>query len=153
MYRRLFVSVNSFHARHVRELIVESKTRTHYGPVTSGRRTAEQQGGAGLVRTGRRWVDPARRQPSLLPCSKSKTLSWSFFGRWRNEIKDLSNPKPGHATGRSGRGGARRGGGAGRGWGRTGRRWVDPARRQPLPVALQRIENTVLNVSAEARIV
>ena len=28
----------------------------------------------------------------------------------------LSNPKPGHTTGRSGRGGARRGGGAGRSW-------------------------------------
>ena len=44
-------------------------------------------------------------------------------------------------------------GAAGRGWGRTGRRWVDPARRQPHPLALQRIEKTVLNVSSEARTV
>ena len=41
-------------------LPVESKTRTHYGPVGSGRRTAGQRGGAGQGRTGRRWVDPAR---------------------------------------------------------------------------------------------
>ena len=54
---------------------VESKTRTHHGPVGSGRRTAGRRGGAGLGRTGRRWVDPARRQPSLLPSSESKTLS------------------------------------------------------------------------------
>ena len=56
-------------------LPVESKTRTHYGPVGSTRRTAGRQGGAGLGRTGRRWVDPARRQPSLLPSSESRTLS------------------------------------------------------------------------------
>ena len=52
--------------------------------------------GAGLGRTGRRRVDPARRQPSLLPSSESKTLSWtslrkheqtkSYVNRWRNEI-------------------------------------------------------------------
>ena len=40
---------------------VESKTRIHHGPVGSGRRTAGQRGGAGQGRTGRRWVDPARR--------------------------------------------------------------------------------------------
>ena len=76
---------------------VESKTRTHYGPVGSGRRTAGRRGGAGLGRTGRRRVDPARRQPSLLPSSESKTLSWtsirkheqtkSYVNRWRNEIR------------------------------------------------------------------
>ena len=43
----------------------------------------------------------------------------------------LSNPKPGHTTGQSGRGGARRGGEGGSGLGRTGRRRVDPARRRP----------------------
>ena len=40
-----------------------SKTRTHYGPVGSRRRTAGRRGGAGLGRTGRRWVDPAKKQP------------------------------------------------------------------------------------------
>ena len=58
---------------------VESKTRTHYGPVGSGRRMAGRRGGAGLGRTGRRRVDPARRQPSLLPSSESKTMSWTFL--------------------------------------------------------------------------
>ena len=56
---------------------VGSKTRTHYGPVGSGRRTAGRRGGAGLGRTGRRRVDPARRETSLLPSSESKTLSWT----------------------------------------------------------------------------
>ena len=56
---------------------IESKTRTHHGPVGSGRRTARRRGGAGLSRTGRRWVDPARGQPSLLPSSESRTLSWT----------------------------------------------------------------------------
>ena len=51
--------------------LVESKTRTHHGPVGSGRRTAGRRGGAGLGRTGRRWVDPARRQPALPPPSES----------------------------------------------------------------------------------
>ena len=55
--------------------LVEPKTRTHHGPVGSGRRTAGRRGGAGLGRTGRRWVDPARRQPSLLPSSESRKLS------------------------------------------------------------------------------
>ena len=55
-------------------LRVESKTRTHYGPVGSRRRTANRRGGARLGRTGRRRVEPASRQPSLLPSSESKTL-------------------------------------------------------------------------------
>ena len=76
--------------------LVESKTRTQYGPVGSGRRTAGPREGAGPGRTGRRRVDPARRQPSLLPSGESKTLSWtplrkheqtkSYVNRWRNEI-------------------------------------------------------------------
>ena len=75
----------------------DSKTRTHYEPVGSGRRTAGRRGGAGLGRTGRSWVDPARRQHSFLPCSESKTVSWTFLrkheqaksyvNRWRNEIR------------------------------------------------------------------
>ena len=56
---------------------IESKTRTHYGPVESGRRMAGRRGGAGLGRTGRRRVDLARRQPSLLLSSESKKLSWT----------------------------------------------------------------------------
>ena len=44
---------------------VESKTRTHYGPVGSGRRTAGRRGWAGLGRTRRRRVDPVRKQPSV----------------------------------------------------------------------------------------
>ena len=74
----------------------DSKTRTHHGPVGSGRRPAGRRGWAGLGRTGRCWVDPARRQPSLLSSSESKTLSWtslrkheqtkSYVNRWRNEI-------------------------------------------------------------------
>ena len=35
---------------------------------------------------------------------------------WAMLFTHVSNPKPGHTTGRSGRGGARREGGAGRGW-------------------------------------
>ena len=54
---------------------VESKTRAHHGPVGSGRRTAWRRGAARLGRTGRRWVDPAGRQPSLLPSSESRTMS------------------------------------------------------------------------------
>ena len=46
--------------------LVESKTRTNYRPVGSGRRTAGRRGGAGLDRTGRRRVDLAKRQPSAL---------------------------------------------------------------------------------------
>ena len=75
---------------------VESKTRTHCGPVGSRRRTAGRRGGPKLVRTGRHRVDPARRQPFLLLSSESKTLSWttlrkheqmkSYVNRWRNEI-------------------------------------------------------------------
>ena len=47
------------------------KTRTHYGPLGSRRRTAERRGGAGLARTGRHRVNPARKQPSLLPSIES----------------------------------------------------------------------------------
>ena len=75
---------------------VESKTRTHYGPVGSGRRTAARRGRVGLGRTERRRDDPARRRPSLLPFSESGTLFWtllrkheqtkSYFNRWKNEI-------------------------------------------------------------------
>ena len=54
---------------------VESKTRTQHRPVGSRRRTAGRRGGAGLCRPGRRRVNPARGQPSLLPSSESKTIS------------------------------------------------------------------------------
>ena len=57
----------------------KSKTRTYPGPVGSGRRTAGRRGGARLGRTRRRWVDPARKQPFLLPSSESRTLSRTYF--------------------------------------------------------------------------
>ena len=59
------------------ETLVKSKTRTHYRPVESGRRTAGRRGRARLSMTGRRRADPARRQPSLLLSCESKTLSWT----------------------------------------------------------------------------
>ena len=67
-----------------------------------------------------------------------------------DRIRYLPNPKPGHTTGRSGRGGAWRRGGAGRSWigrdavGRSGQETI-------LLLALQRVENNALNDSAEAR--
>ena len=66
---------------------VESKTQTHHGPFGSGRGTAGRRGGAELGRTGRRWVDPARRQPALLPTSESKTLSERLFGSANSLIR------------------------------------------------------------------
>ena len=76
--------------------LVESKNRTNYRPVESARPMAGRRGGAGLGRMGRRRVDPARRQPSLLPFSESVTLSWmtlrrheqtkSYLNRWGNGI-------------------------------------------------------------------
>ena len=66
--------------------------------------------------------------------------------------QDLSNPKPGHTTGRSGRGGAWRGGEGGRGWvGRDAVGSIRPGDNTTLPLPLQRIEETVLEVSSEAR--
>ena len=65
---------------------------------------------------------------------------------------DLSNPKPGHTTGGSGRGSARRGNGPARGWiGRTpfGR----PGKETALVLALQRIEKTLVNFFSEERTV
>ena len=83
-------------------VLVESKTRTHYEPVGSGQRMAARRGGAGLGRTGRRRVVPARgtirpgeNPRSCLPANR-KQLSWTFprkheptksyVNRWRNEI-------------------------------------------------------------------
>ena len=99
-------------ARTSEILFVESKTRTHHGPVGSGRRTAGWRGRTGLSKKGRRWVDPARRRPFLLPSSESRTLPSTFLRKHEQAKSYSSNPKPGHTTGRSGRGGARRGGGA-----------------------------------------
>ena len=61
---------------------------------------------------------------------------------------NLSNPKPGHTTGGSGRG-ARRGGGAGPG--RTGRRQNSSPRRQASLVPSKASKTRLLNVSPEAR--
>ena len=67
---------------------VEPKTWTFHGPVGSGRPTAGRRGGAGLGRTGpgrtgRCWVDPAKKQPSLLSPSESRTLSRTIH--WKHE--------------------------------------------------------------------
>ena len=65
---------------------------------------------------------------------------------------DLSNPKPGHTMGRSGRSGARRCGGTGRGW--VGRDAVASIRpRDNPPCCPQAKQQNVLNVSSEARTV
>ena len=113
---------------------VEPKTRTHYRPVGSGRRTAERRVGAGLGRTGRRRVDPARRQPSLLLSSESKTLSWM-------SLRNLSSPKPGHTTGGSGRHGAVRAAGRGD----AGQNKVPTFRWPWKPTALLALQRTVNN--------
>ena len=61
-----------------------------------------------------------------------------------------SNQKPGHTTGRSGRGGARRGGEGERG--RVGRDAVGSIRPGDNPPSfLQRIEDNVLDAFSEAR--
>ena len=67
-------------------LFVESKTRTRYGPVGSGRCTAGRRGGAKLARTIRSRVDLDKRQSFLLLSSESKTLFRTNFGARTNEI-------------------------------------------------------------------
>ena len=68
------------------------------------------------------------------------------------EALNLSTPKPGHTMGRSGRGGARWGGGAERG--SVGRTPLGRSGQETnLLLALQRIRNSVLNVSSEERTV
>ena len=94
--RRLHVLVCASHNRpschphHRRQLFqtpVESKTRTHHGRVGSGRRTAGQRGSAGLDRTGRRWVNPARRQPcSCPPANRGHSLE-RLSGRTNSLIR------------------------------------------------------------------
>ena len=65
-----------------------------------------------------------------------------------NSFLHLSNPKPGHTTGGSGRG-ARLGGGAGPG--RTGRRQNNSPRRHASLVPPKASKTRLLNVSPEAR--
>ena len=70
--RRLFVSVNFFHARHVRKKLSNPKP----GHITGGARQGSARRSDGEVRdrTGRREIGSPRRQPSLLPCRASKTV-------------------------------------------------------------------------------
>ena len=75
----------------------------------------------------------------------TKIIFSNFCSSWEN----LSNTKPGHTTGGSGRGGARRSGGAVRGG--TGRRRVGSPRRQPFLLPSGASETTVLNVFSLAR--
>ena len=68
--------------------------------------------------------------------------------RW--SMKHLSNPKPGHTTGGSGR--AAHSGAAGHGGpGRMGRRRVSPRRAQPSLVSPRASKTIVLNIFLEAR--
>ena len=78
-----------------------------------------------------------------------QTAEDNCFGQYH-----LSNPKPGHTTGGSGRGGARRGGGAGPGRVgpvRAGRRQNSSPRGQPSLVPSKASKTNVVNVSPEAR--
>ena len=97
--RRLFVCVNPFHARHIREILHPFSGNKFVFQYPFYLRTVCANG--------------ARS------CRMEK----------RPVIIYLSNPKPGHTTGGSGRGGARRGGGAGRGG--AGRRQLGSPRKQP----------------------
>ena len=63
---------------------IESKNRTHHGPVGSG--TAGRQGRAGLDRTKDRWIDPAQKQPFLLPSSEIKNIVLDVSSEARNSL-------------------------------------------------------------------
>ena len=69
------ISGHAFHETVEKEKPVESQTRTYYGLVGTGRRTAGRRGGAGTGSTGRRRPGLPRRQPTLLPSKQSATLS------------------------------------------------------------------------------
>ena len=84
---------------------------------------------------------PALRFGLFLPGSASELSEL-----WTSQVFNQSNPKPGHTTGRSGRGSARRGDRAGRGF-------VALDVVGSIHLALQPKEDTVLNVSSEARTV
>ena len=72
---------------------VEFQTQTpragRVGAVHGG--AAGRRGGAGLGRTGCRWVDSARRQTSLLPSSTSRTLSSRFVWNYEHSNSYLKS--------------------------------------------------------------
>ena len=86
--------------------LVESKTRTYYGRVGSGR-PAEQPGGV-----GQGWVPTADLgyYTKYLPGTQNIT-SIELHNDYHSFRINLSTPKPDHTTGESDRG-ARRSGGA-----------------------------------------
>ena len=113
----------------------------------SGRRGARQRGGVergrvrgdadGLVR--RKTTVPFPREGIVYNCPERLLRG--------NEQTNLSNPKPGHTTGGSKRGGARCGGGAGQDRMSTARF----AQETTAPRAPQTSKTTVLNDFSEAR--
>ena len=78
------------------------------------------------VTTARQTVNNfSHRSNQLIPVDyddlgyQKKLIKDKVYGLGSKQLdfgKYLPSPKPGHTTGRSGRGGARRGGGVGRGW-------------------------------------
>ena len=68
---------------------------------------------------------------------------------FRRSVYHLSNPKPGHTTGRSGRVGAQRGGEGGQGC--VERDAVESILETTLVLAFQRIEDTVLELFSETQ--
>ena len=129
------------------EVPIESKTRTYH---SGSGRSARRSGRAGSGKIGCQQNYSPRKQRSTVPSKASKKRRFNV-----SPLLDLSNPKPGHTTGRSSRGGARRGGGAaGRGGAGAGRDAVGsiwPGDNPPsFPPAKKKI---VLDVSSEARTV
>ena len=86
-------------------------------------------GGTGRERGRAARSGSARGRPSILTPRATKTAPWIGRIFRSTDVLNLSNPKPGHTTGGSGRDGAWRSGGAVRG--RTRRRRDGSPRRQP----------------------
>ena len=89
-------------ARTSEMLIVESKTRTYYGRVDTGRRTAGRRGRAETGSTGRRRDGSPRRKPYLLPPRRWKNdlLGVSLEARRKRTLwKPLGEQRPRSTTG------------------------------------------------------
>ena len=107
-----------------------------------------EQGGAGLDGAGRSGMaagECAKKTTAMLLPRTPKQTSWILS---ELRFEDLSNPKPGHAAGGSGRGGARR---SGVGQDRTGRRRVGSPRGEASFLPLRASRTIVLSISREAR--
>ena len=121
------------------------------GHTTGGsRRGGARRGGrAGPGQTGRRRVCPPRKQATPLSPRASKTTVLNDPSEARtNEQAYLSNPKPGHITGGSGRS-ARRSGRAGSG--KIGCQQNYSPRKQKSIVLSKASKGRRFNVSREAR--